>query len=156
MLIVPVIHWFKAKILAQIFLKEVFLVEGTAPEVLFYDNNCNLARSVKGKGDKFWEKMGLPVDVFHFECKHKQSDLYCQSHCNPYNFPELVEGKKWVFNSSVAEQTNAWFGGYHSICREMLVDRYNFFLDEMVMRKNRLMIEKLVLDNALPTYAQYL
>jgi hypothetical protein len=41
--------------------------------------------------------------------------------------------KAWFFISSIAKQTNVWLGSYHSICREMLVDKYNFFLDEMIV-----------------------
>jgi len=55
------------------------------------------------------------------------------------------------FNSSIAEQTNVWLGGYHSICREMLVDKYNFFLDEMILRRNRMTREKLMKEGAMPS-----
>lgn len=64
-----------------------------------------------------------------------------------------MDGDQWRFNSSIAEQTNVWFGGFHSICREMQVDRYNFFLDEMIRRKNQLIIEKLKREGAAPSYA---
>jgi hypothetical protein len=83
-------------------------------------------------------KVGLPVDVFHFECKHSESDEQCQEHCNPASFPELIgPNNEWIYNSSAAEQVNAWFGGFQGIVREMLVDRYNFFLDEMIAIRNR-------------------
>jgi hypothetical protein len=49
----------------------------------------------------------------------------------------------WWFNLSAAEQTNAWFGGFLAIVREMRVDRYNFFLDEMIHRCNKIMVEEL-------------
>ena len=86
--------------------------------------------------DPFFADIGLAVDVFYFNCKHSITDQYCQEHCNPAAFPELLgeNGVRWYFNSSAAEQTNAWFGGYHVICCEMLVDRFNFFLDKMVIR----------------------
>ncbi|KAG8916564.1 hypothetical protein FRC01_002991 [Tulasnella sp. 417] len=134
-------------------IKRLFFVPESKPEYIFYDNNCNLAKHVKH--DPWWDDIGLPVDVFHFKCKHKESDLFCQSYCNPALFPELMDGDEWRFNSSIAEQTNVWFGGYHSICREMQVDRFNFFLDEMIMRKNRLLIAKLKADGAQPSYAVY-
>ncbi|KAF8227727.1 hypothetical protein L208DRAFT_1295221 [Tricholoma matsutake] len=61
-------------------------------------------------------KATLPVDVFHWKCKHKKSDVECLVHCNPYTFKELLgEEKTWYFTSSIAEQTNIWLGGYHSI-----------------------------------------
>ena len=34
------------------------------------------------------------------------------------------------------EQTNAWLGGYHSMCREMLPAKFDFFLDEMICLRN--------------------
>lgn len=43
---------------------------------------------------------------------------------------------KWFFNTSIAEQTNAWLGGYHSMCREMLPAKFDFFLDEMIRLRN--------------------
>jgi hypothetical protein len=94
--------------------------------------------------DDYFSDVALPVDVFHFKCKHKISDTFCQQNCNPYLWPELhTSDKQWVFNSSAAEQTNVWFGGFHAIVREMRVDRYNFFLDEMIKRRNRLTVTRL-------------
>ena len=68
-------------------------------------------------------------------------------------YPELAgeNGKPWYFNSSIAEQTNVWFGGYHAICRDMLVDKYNFFLDEMIQRRNALVKAKLKKDGHAPS-----
>jgi hypothetical protein len=86
------------------------------------------------RDDPYFRNIGLSVDVFHFKCKHSVTDEFCQAHCNPASFPELATDEgKWHFNSSIAEQTNVWLGGYHAMCREMRVDRYTFFLDEMIM-----------------------
>ena len=103
--------------------------------------------------DPFFDGLGMTVDVFHFRTKHKKSDMFCQANCNPEKFPDLKgeNGKSWWFNSSIAEQTNVWLGGYHYICREMSQDRYDFFLDEMVARKNKLTFEKLVKNKSSPT-----
>ncbi|TFY50126.1 hypothetical protein EVJ58_g11174, partial [Rhodofomes roseus] len=115
---------------------------GPYPEHIFFDSNCRIAPMVRD--DPIFKDIGLTVDVFHFTCKHKVTDIFCQTTCNPWAFPELrsAEGG-WYFNSSIAEQTNVWLGGFHAIVREMLVDRYNFFLDEMVMRRNRNTVQKL-------------
>jgi len=80
---------------------------------------------------------GLAVDVFHFENKHADSDEFCRENCDPKKFPELrgKDGKAWYFNTSIAEQTNVWLGGFHSICREMSVDKYKFFLNEISLRR---------------------
>ena len=116
---------------------------GTMPDHIFFDNNCQLSMIVQD--DLAFKNIGLSVDVFHFKIKHKATDVFCQANCNPVDFPEL-EGlgtKAWYFNSSIAEQTNVWFSSYHSMCHEMLVDKYNFFLDEMILCCNHLTCNKL-------------
>jgi hypothetical protein len=120
------------------------------PDHIFFDNNCSLAKMAKG--DPFFANIGLTVDVFHFKCKHSEKDEFCQSNCNPVAYPELLgeDGTGWYFNSSIAEQTNVWLGGYHSMCREMRADRYTFFLDEMILRKNRLVRKKLEKEMKMP------
>jgi hypothetical protein len=108
------------------------------------DMNCINSASLAAQGDTYFEGCALPVDVFHYQCKHKKTDDWCTQHCNPLIWPELRAGDGgWCFNSSAAEQTNAWFGGFLSICREMRVDRYNFFLDEMIRRRNIIIIDEL-------------
>ena len=82
--------------------------------------------------------------------KHKESDDDCNRKCNPALFPGLMVGDKWRFNSSAAEITNAWFGGFQSMVREMRVDRYNFFLDEMIKYRNRFIVRDLVKQHAQP------
>jgi hypothetical protein len=84
------------------------------------------------------------VDVFHFKSKHKESNIKCGQHCNPYIWPELrTEDGKWQFNSSAAEQTNAWYGGLLAIVHNMQADRYKFFLDEMIKQWNRMVVKEL-------------
>ena len=94
--------------------------------------------------DTFFENSALPVDVLHFKCKHKASDEKCNDCCNPVNWPELCtpEGT-WQFNSSAAEQANAWIGGHQAIVHEMQADRYEFFLDEMIKQRNHNIIKDL-------------
>jgi hypothetical protein len=113
------------------------------PDHIFFDNNCSLAKHVQNDPD--FNNVGLTVDVFHFSCKHSITDEFCQTNCNPALFPELLgkDGKGWYFNSSIAEQTNVWLGGFHAIVREMLHDKYNFFLDEMILLRNRMTRAKL-------------
>ncbi|KAG2038581.1 hypothetical protein BDR03DRAFT_981530 [Suillus americanus] len=126
--------------------------EDLKPAHIFYNNNCHLAKHVKG--DAYFQDIGLSVDVFHFHCKHSEKDTFCQENCNPAVFPELKGegGKGWFFNLSITEQTNAWFGGYHSICWEMLVDKFNFFLGEMIIRCNRGTLQKLAEGGQTPCY----
>jgi hypothetical protein len=99
--------------------------------------------------------IAMPVDVFHFFCKHKEGDEYCAMHCNPASFPELMKDGKWLFDSSAAEQANTWIGGFLAIVREMRAERYNFFLDEMVRRRNEWLFEELVQKGQNPRYLDY-
>jgi hypothetical protein len=86
----------------------------------------------------------MAVDVFHFKSKHSETDTFCQQHCNPALYPELHDEEgKWTYNSSAAEQANVWIGGFNAIVREMLAYKFNFFLDEMIKRRNERIIEKL-------------
>lgn len=127
---------------------KLFPTKVSLPGVLWHDNNCRVVAMLNNDDDPYlkhyFDGCALPVDVFHFKCKHKESDEACGRNCNPYIWPELrtAEGK-WCFNSSAAEQTNAWFGGFQSMVREMQVDRYEFFLDEMIKRRNRILIKEL-------------
>jgi hypothetical protein len=95
------------------------------PSYIFYDSNCKLVAHLQACGDPYFDGVGLPVDVFHAKTKHRETDLFCQAHCNPARFSELVDGDgNWTFNSSAAEQSNNWFGGFQSITREMPVPKY--------------------------------
>ena len=98
------------------------------------------------------------MDVFHFNCKHSTKDVWCQSNCNPVNYPELLgeNGQGWYFNSSIAEQTNVWLGGFHSMLREMQVDRYNFSLDTMILLRNTMTRNKLQRDGQFLTETGYI
>ncbi|KAF8232728.1 hypothetical protein L208DRAFT_1270652 [Tricholoma matsutake] len=97
------------------------------------------------------------VHIFHFKSKHSISDTFCQQHCNPAAYPELLleDDKCWYFNLSITEQTNVWLGGYHAICCEMLVDKYNFFLDEMILCRNMMTQEWLTKQGRCPGIWEY-
>ncbi|KAF8077601.1 hypothetical protein FPV67DRAFT_1614590 [Lyophyllum atratum] len=130
------------------FWMRLFPTRASLPGVLWHDNNCRIRLMLNNDEDPllrhYFNHCALPVDVFHFKCKHKETDIECGTFCNPYIWPELrTEDGKWRFNSSAAEQANAWFGGYQAIVREMQVDRYEFFLDEMIKRRNRIIIREL-------------
>jgi hypothetical protein len=62
---------------------------------------------------------------------------------------------KWTFNSSAAEQTNVWMGGYLSMTREMRSVFFNFFLDEMIRRRNEWNIRELERKGYQPCYIRY-
>ncbi|KZT06847.1 uncharacterized protein LAESUDRAFT_736718 [Laetiporus sulphureus 93-53] len=84
------------------------------PSYLFFDNNCCLLRHLIAAGEHRLDTIGFPVDVFHAINKHKDSDAFCQMHCNPAGFPELYdEHNQWMFDSSAAEQANVWFGSFN-------------------------------------------
>src|SRR3977135_1628959 len=108
------------------------------------DSNCIISAMLRAQGDTYFENCALPVDVFHYKYKHKKTDTWCTQNCNPALWAELITAQgTWLFNSSAAEQMNAWFGGFLSIVREMQVDRYNFFLDKMIRRRNNMIVSDL-------------
>ncbi|KAG6914438.1 hypothetical protein DXG01_017244 [Tephrocybe rancida] len=129
---------------SQDFLKSAYPKPEDLPSVIFYDNNCHLQSHLLTQKDHFFDHVLLPVDVFHFKSKHKQSDEFCQRECNPAKWKELSDDKgNWVFNSSIAEQVNVWIGGYKSMVRNMVYHRNDFFLDEMIKRKNEIGVRRL-------------
>ncbi|KAJ6464032.1 hypothetical protein C8R45DRAFT_840554 [Mycena sanguinolenta] len=123
------------------------------PEHFVYDTNCDAKQQVMAHPDawSWWQDVGMTVDVFHFLNKHDVGHTFCQEHCNPADYPELMGSDgKWFFNTSAAEQANVWLGGYHSICREMLPVKYDFFLNEMIRLRNQTIIAKLAQDGHHP------
>lgn len=122
---------------------------GSKPNYIFFDNNCTLFKYLSAMQPRspirnYFSTIGLPVDVFHFKSKHKEDDLVCQAHCNPASFPDLItEQNTWTFNSSAAEQVNAWFVKFRALVKEMGAVRYNFFLDEMIALRNEMTAENL-------------
>ncbi|KAF8064136.1 hypothetical protein FPV67DRAFT_1671883 [Lyophyllum atratum] len=134
------------------FIKQICRINGHMPNHIFFDNNCQLKRHVQNTKDPAFVDVGLTVDVFHFTCKHSEKDTFCQTHCNPAGFNELkTEDGSWYFNSSIAEQTNVWIGGFHAIVREMLPTRFNFYLDQMILLRNEMTVVKLRKDGRTPT-----
>ncbi|TBU38024.1 hypothetical protein BD309DRAFT_1059390 [Dichomitus squalens] len=124
-------------------LRIVFPTEDSVPEVVYYDNACSLKKHLLHIGDHHFDKCAMPVDPFHAKTKHKDSDTFCGTHCNAAMFPELLDGNRWRFNSSAAEMTNAWFGGFQAMVREMRESRYDFFLDEVIRIRNLLTADDL-------------
>ncbi|KAI0054519.1 hypothetical protein BV25DRAFT_1922614 [Artomyces pyxidatus] len=135
----------------RLFLRALFPTTSSLPDVIFYDNNCQLKRHIlRSDPNNHFNRCALPVDVFHMKSKHKESDDFCGQNCNPAMFPDLMVAGRWRFNSSAAEMTNAWFGGFQSIVREMRKDRYDFFLDEMIKQRNRITTNELRLRQKCP------
>jgi hypothetical protein len=142
-------------IVVQLFVEKTFSVpRAHKPEHLIYNTNCDAKQQVMAHPEQWswFQDVGMTVDVFHFLNKHDVGHVFCQEHCNPAKYPELMgpDGTTWFFNTSVAEQTNVWFGGYHSICREMIEVKYNFFLDEMIRLRNQITVAKLQADGHNP------
>ena len=120
------------------------LARARKPQHLIYDSNCNALQEVQRRRLSFFEGMGMCVDAFHHRTKHKATDTLCQEKCNMRLYPELLDDEgRYYFNSSIAEQVNVWFGAFHNICREMSPTKYDFFLDEMILRRNRVTVATL-------------
>ena len=96
------------------------------------------------------------VEAFYLWTKHKAIDTFCCTQCDPKNYPDLINPDgSWYFNSSIAEQMNVWLGGYHAIVWEMLLVKYNFFLDEMIACHNQALVLKMKMDRLVPQHAPY-
>ncbi|KAJ3886858.1 hypothetical protein GG344DRAFT_56703, partial [Lentinula edodes] len=134
------------------FLKSVYPNPNDLPDDISYNSNCQLQAHLLAQNDKYFRGTMLPVDILYFKSKHKQSDKFCQKHCNSSQWTDLVgEDGEWVFNSSAAEQANVWIGGYlQAIVWEMLYHDYNFFLDEMIKHRNAVLVAKLSRTNQAP------
>ncbi|KAF8581031.1 hypothetical protein K439DRAFT_1648016 [Ramaria rubella] len=134
-----------------LFWKGLFPTQASMPHCQFHDNNCKILPMLRNRPDPHFGNTVFPLDVFHFKSKHKESDQFCAAHCNPMNWPELLTADgQWRFNLSAAEQANTWFGGYLAIVRETRVDRYNFFLDEMIACRNEILVKELARKGAAP------
>ncbi|KAJ7733056.1 hypothetical protein DFH07DRAFT_968134 [Mycena maculata] len=133
-----------------LFVQKAFSVPGAyQPEHFIYDTNCDAKQQVDAHPEiwSWWKDVSMTVDVFHFLNKHAVGHTFCQEHCNLASCPELSNpNKTWYFNTSIAEQMNIWFSGYHSMCWEMLPVKYNFFLDEMICLRNQVTLSKLAAD----------
>ncbi|EGG08161.1 uncharacterized protein MELLADRAFT_84934 [Melampsora larici-populina 98AG31] len=107
------------------------------PEVIFYDNACNLLKVIHN-GDRDpapFKHSIIPVDPFHHRA-HKETDEFCQRYTDPKKFPDLQENGSWIFNASAGELSNIWYGGFASMCRNMQATRYKYFLEDMVEWRN--------------------
>ncbi|KAF8587176.1 hypothetical protein K439DRAFT_1614479 [Ramaria rubella] len=107
------------------FWKLLFPTKASLPSTIFFNTNCAIAAMNEASGDTYFENVALPVDVFHFKSKHKESDDFCGCYCNLARWIELMDKKtgKWLFNSSAAEQVNSWFGCYRAMTWIMHADR---------------------------------
>ncbi|KAG1882693.1 hypothetical protein F4604DRAFT_1576878, partial [Suillus subluteus] len=122
------------------------------PQHMIYDSNCNALHEVESCNITFFEGMGMCVDAFHHKTKHKASDMLCRKCCDMKAYPEFLDDNgRYYFNSSIPEQTNIWFGGFHDICQEMTPVKYDFFfLDEMILHQNHMTVSTLQTQGKLP------
>ncbi|KAJ3520707.1 hypothetical protein NMY22_g12634 [Coprinellus aureogranulatus] len=137
------------------FLMGLFPTKRSLPRVIWHDNNCKILAMLRNDTDPYlrhyFDDSLMVVDVFHFKSKHKESDKECNANCNPAMHKDLVTSDgRWRFNSSAAEQANAWIGGYQAMVREMRAIRYDFFLDEMIRRRNCLIVRELERNEKTP------
>jgi hypothetical protein len=126
--------------------------------LFIFGSACRLSLHVKAQGKHWWDSIGLPVDIFHFKSKHKETDQHCREYCNPAMFEDVLvvnekTGKEeWYFNTSISEQNNIWLGGFHTMCRDMRAVFYDFFLDEMIRLQNEVTLVRLHLQGPEPRY----
>ncbi|KZT62164.1 hypothetical protein CALCODRAFT_418449, partial [Calocera cornea HHB12733] len=132
------------------FVMSIFPTLASMPDVLFFDNNCNLRRHLENRAEEVRQHFAhtlLVVDVFHWDRKHKLGrDNYCTTYCNPAAYTELLDQtkrNKWLFNSSACEQANSWLRKFASQTRKMTAVRFEFFLDEVIKAHNEHIVRQL-------------
>ncbi|EGG08623.1 uncharacterized protein MELLADRAFT_84719 [Melampsora larici-populina 98AG31] len=116
------------------------------PPIQFLDNSCTFDKSLRKDPEASERLKGTirPVDPFHMRT-HSEKDAQCRKLNDPkrWSFLKKPDGN-WRFNGSAAEITNAWYGGFLSICRGMHEINYRFFLEEMIRVRNDSLLSKLV------------
>ncbi|KAH9807938.1 hypothetical protein DFH28DRAFT_1137485 [Melampsora americana] len=116
------------------------------PPIQFFDNSCTFDKSLRKDPQAMERFKGTirPVDPFHMRT-HSEKDTQCRKYNDPKRWPFLKKTDgSWRFNGSAAEITNAWYGGFPSICRGMHEINYRFFLEEMIRVRNDSLLTKLV------------
>ncbi|KAG6848444.1 hypothetical protein H0H93_016899 [Arthromyces matolae] len=84
----------------RMFLMGLFPTKRSLPGVIWHDNNCRIRAMLENDDDSYlrsyFDNSALPVDVFHFKSKHKETDIDCGKYCNPALWPELkAEDGNW-------------------------------------------------------------
>lgn len=114
------------------------------PDTIYYDRSCFIAKYLQSQGYTYFEENGCYWLVDNFHAQKSHNDDFCTKTCNSARLPELADTNgRSIFNTSACEQVNAWFGKFQPVCREMLKDRYNFYLDEMILLRNEWMVAEL-------------
>ncbi|KAF9017871.1 hypothetical protein BDZ89DRAFT_960689 [Hymenopellis radicata] len=133
---------FNAEGIKATFLKSLFPegLEESLPSAVFYDKACHTLKHLLSTGDTYLTaRTAFLYDLFHGAFCHKEDDKFCNEHCNPAQFPDLLdELGRIIFNTSACEQANVWFGGFGTMVREMSLACFGFFLDEMILIHNEL------------------
>lgn len=112
--------------LPKVFIRSIFPNRYPAllPDFIFFDNACGLRAHIAGCDNELLTHTALVVDPFHFS-GHLEFHEECQTYCSPHKYPILKDSEgAWVFNSSVAEQVNSWFGKFQPKVKEMNVVRW--------------------------------
>ncbi|KAH9820187.1 hypothetical protein DFH28DRAFT_1201030 [Melampsora americana] len=116
------------------------------PPIQFFNNSCTFDKCLRKDlpAAKRFRGTIRPVDPFHMRT-HSEKDAQCCKFNDPKRWPFLKKPDgNWRFNGSAAEITNAWYGGFLSICRGMHEINYRFFLEEMIRVRNESLLSKLV------------
>lgn len=71
----------------------LYLTKCSLPSVIWHNNNCHVTAMLHNDTNvclqAHFDGVALLVDTFHFKSKHKELDLDCGQHCNPYIWPGL-------------------------------------------------------------------
>jgi hypothetical protein len=108
------------------FVESVFPLScpGIEPNFLFFDNACGLRSHLEGcEAVPLLKRLAIVVDAFHYP-GHIETHRGCKEFCSSEAYPLLkCPDGSFLFNSSAAEQINAWFGKFQPKVKEMNVTR---------------------------------
>eukprot|EP00457_Paulinella_chromatophora_P009818 gb/GEZN01009894.1/.p1 GENE.gb/GEZN01009894.1/~~gb/GEZN01009894.1/.p1 ORF type:complete len:336 (-),score=26.27 gb/GEZN01009894.1/:280-1230(-) len=123
----------------------VNLFPGRKPYLNVYDQACTIARGLLGDPVRLaeWEDSIWAVDDWHLRKGHDDGDMVCAGYCDWERYPELhgADGK-CVFNTSAAEQHNAWVRGFSSLLSQWSVGNSLAYLTRLLIQRNRTLIER--------------
>jgi len=77
----------------QIMIEKVMSIPGAhKPDHIIYDSCCLVKQ--QAQGNPWFADIGMCVDPWHLENKHKTTHKYCRINCNPKDYPELLTGQQ--------------------------------------------------------------
>lgn len=112
-----------------------------APDVIIYDNACNLHKYCLSREPDYFKNTRFLVDKFHWKCH-----IACSEGYNMERYTACVDTQ--TINSQINEQANAGLKRLQSQLTYMNADNFMFHISLFLSLKNREKIDKLTVNLA--------